>query len=117
MSTNYIFPTLVAVSLGLLSGCISKHQSSDDPSDMAVDVAFPEVDSITLTTTYPGYLLAASKIDVVGRVNGLLVSKNYTGGQYVEKGSVLFRIEDGKYQDAVKQASAALSTAKSTFNC
>lgn len=43
---------------------------------LPIDVAKPLVENVTLTKDYPGYLEAESTVDLVGRVNGTLQSKN-----------------------------------------
>lgn len=104
--------TLAALAAGLLAASCGGHKKDEAHStEQSVDVALPEIDSVTLSNTYPGMLTAAQKVEVVARVSGQLLSKSYEGGQYVKKGDVLFRIEDSKYRDAVQQADAALTTA------
>lgn len=104
--------TLVTITAGfLVCSCGGNKAVDSDMSGEAIDVALPEIDSVTLSTTYPGQLTAVQKVDVVARVNGQLLSQSYENGQYVTKGTVLFKIEDTKYRDAVQQADAALATA------
>lgn len=104
--------TLAAIAAGLLAASCGGHKNDEaHNAELTIDVTLPEVDSVTLSNTYPGRLTATQKVDVVARVSGQLLSKNYEGGQYVKKGTVLFRIEDSKYRDAVQQADAALATA------
>lgn len=93
----------------------SHKKSSTEEGELTVSVAVPEIDSITLYKTYPGYASAQASADVVGRVNGQLLSKNYDSGSLVQKGAVLFTIEPVKYNDAVRQAQAALATAESEY--
>ena len=110
-----IRPALAALAAGLLAASCGNHKNDNlHASAPTIDVAQPEVDSVTLSTTYPGELTAAQKVNVVARVNGQLMSKSFEGGQYVRKGTVLFRIEDSTYRDAVQQAEASLATALST---
>lgn len=97
------------------SSCGNKKSSSGE-SELTVNVTVPEIDSITLYKTYPGYAYANASADVVARVNGQLLSKNYDSGTLVKKGAVLFTIEPTKYNDAVRQAQAALSTAQSEYD-
>lgn len=96
----------------LAAGC-SHSKSSGEMPEETVDVALPVRDSVVLSSSYPGVLTAGKRVDVVGRVNGQLMSQNYTNGQAVGKGAVLFRIEDTRYRDAVAQASAQLASARS----
>lgn len=114
MNNKYILPVLAVVAGYCVTACTSHHDTADESVTETVDVARPEIDSVTFTAEYPGSLYALATVDVVGRANGQLVSKNYTSGQYVTKGTVLFHIEDSKYRDAVQQAEAALTTANSS---
>lgn len=103
---------MVAAS-GVLVSC---HHSSKVAETTAetVDVALPVVDTITLSTVYPGYLTASSSVDVVAKVNGQILTKNFTGGTKVEKGKVLFTIDASTYNDQLSQAQASLATAVSS---
>lgn len=85
---------------------------------LPVSVALPEVRDVTLTHTYPGYLSADATLQLVARVNGVLLKNNYDPGARVRKGDVLFLIEPDTYRDAVTQAEAKLQTAEAelTYN-
>ena len=113
---NLSFYGLVIAGFALASvtSCGNKRQAADEGL-LTVDVALPVTDSITLYKTYPGYAGANASADVVARVNGQLLSKNYDSGSLVKKGAVLFTIEPTKYSDAVRQAQAALATAESEY--
>lgn len=107
---------VLASSLLIATACNSRHNSaSDSSSAMPVDVASAVTDSVVLHKTYPGYIEAATKVDVVARVNGTLERIHYAGGDYVKKGQLLFTIEDTRYRDAATQAQAQLSNAKSAL--
>ncbi len=71
---------------------------------------------MTLYHTYPGALHAESAIDLVARVSGYLRAQNYQNGDIVEKGALLFTIEDTQYRDAVEQARSQLSSARSSLD-
>lgn len=112
-SINILLLT-VPVLLGL-SSCDKKGHSADaEAPAMKVDVAYPTVDTVLLSNTYPAYLSANNTVDLVARVDGYLVAQNYSDGAYVHKGDVLFRIEDSSYRDAVSQAQAQLESARAT---
>lgn len=106
------------VSAGLLSAISSCHRddSASHSGEETIDVAMPQVASLTLYNDYPGYLTAKSSVDVVAKVNGQIISKNYNSGAYVEKGQVLFQIDPSTYQDLVDQSASQLSTARSTLD-
>jgi len=69
---------------------------------------------ITETTDYIGRITAIDKVDIVTRVPGFIEERNFTEGQQVKKGDLLFRIEQATYKAAVEQARAALARAKAT---
>lgn len=110
-SCSLIFMTAVAM---MMSSC-HKKSSADGDAELPVAVAMPEVDTVTLTKSYPGYLQAQAVVQLVARVNGYLRTKDYASGQFVNKGQVLFTIEDTQYRDALAQAEAQLATARSTY--
>jgi RND family efflux transporter MFP subunit len=110
-----IFVALVSVSIAFIVGCTRKRSATSvDPE--CVSVAVPIVDSITIYRTYPAYASANATVDVVGRVDGLLLSKEYNAGDIVKKGQVLFTLEPTTYVDAVTQAQSQLATAESQLD-
>lgn len=83
--------TLAAIAAGILvTACGGHKEERAEQTEPTVDVAFPEIDSVTLSTTYPGELTAVSQVDVVGRVNGQLLSQHYNDGDFVKKGGLRF---------------------------
>lgn len=106
----------IVMVISILAISCSKSKEETVTTKETVDVACPIVDSVMLTVSYPGRLDASAKVEVVGRVNGLLKSHNFQDGSFVNKGQVLYTIEDSKYRDAVQQASAALASANSTLD-
>ena len=99
----------------LLGSC--KKEKKDGYGDMArpVDVAEAFTDSVVLYNTYPGYLLAEYYAQVVGLVNGRLLTMNYSSGQYVTKGQTLFTIDPTIYIDALNRAEATLKSNESNL--
>lgn len=83
--------------------------------EMTVAVAYPQIDSITLTNSYPGNLVAEREVGLMARVNGVVKRVLAPSGSQVRKGQVLYLIEDTKYVDAVQQAKASLATAQADY--
>ena len=83
---------------------------------MTVDVALPEVDSVMVRKTYPGYITAKYEVNLVARVDGNLIAHPYTPGERVKKGAVLFRIDETTYRNQVSQAMASLETARASYD-
>ena len=107
---------IIALSgLLLITGC-DKKETSTKMEALPVEVAKPWVENVTLTRDYPGYLSGETSVDIVGRVNGTLLSKLYPSGARVKKGQTLFVVDPTLYQNAVKQAKANLKMAKANLN-
>lgn len=115
MNNSILAIATAALFATTLAACSHK---ADKPAEapMQVSVATPVIDSVTLVKSYPAFLTAVDRVDVVGRVNGTLRSKNYVSGDRVVKGQVLFTIEDSQYRDAVERAAAALASAQSAYD-
>ena len=104
-----------ALAACVLTACDKNKPSQAGMKALPIDVAKPLVENVTLTKDYPGYLEAESTVDLVGRVNGTLQSKNFAPGTRVRQGQVLFVIEPTLYENSVKQAEAELKTAKANL--
>lgn len=114
-------PTTVGLALismaMLLCGCHKKDKNTDEEGMVRpVSVAEAFTDSVVLYNTYPGYLTAEYYAEVVGLVNGRLQSMNYSSGQYVKKGQVLFTIDPTLYRDALRRAEATLKSDESNLS-
>ena len=102
-----------ACALALASSCaIAAAQGTPPPP--AVSVSPVASHRIIETGGYIGRVTAIDKVDIVARVAGFIEERNFTEGQLVKKGDLLFRIEQATYKAAVEQARAALARAKAT---
>ena len=95
---------ILALALGL-TACGHKAQTPRETAE-TIDVAYPRVDSVTLTAEYPGVLSANRKVDVVAKVNGQILSKNFESGTPIHQGQVLFTIDSSTYRARANQAQA-----------
>ncbi len=69
---------------------------------------------VTETSDFIGRIVAVDKVDIVARVSGFIEERNFTEGQQVKTGDLLFRIEQATYKAAVDQQRANLARAKAT---
>lgn len=112
MKTRIPIIMLMSVIIPLTS---CKHKETKESQELpTIDVAKAVVDSVVLYKTYPGYLASDNSADVVVRVDGLVLTQKFSGGQFVNKGDVLFTIDPTLYKDAVDRAEAQLASAIST---
>ena len=103
-------------SLGLLIATVfccggSLAQSALPP---AVSVERVASRKVTETGDFIGRVVAINKVDVVARVPGFIEERNFTEGQEVKAGDLLFRIEQDTYKAAVDQQQANVAKAKAT---
>jgi membrane fusion protein, multidrug efflux system len=99
--------------LGVAASCgIAAAQSA--PPLPAVSVTPVVSRQVTETVDYIGRITAIEKVDIVARVPGFIEERNFTEGQEVKQGDLLFRIEQATYKAAVDQARATLAKAKAT---
>lgn len=104
---------IAAATCMIAAGCSHKKNVSETTAAPEISVAEAVTDSVVVYNQYPGVLKANNSVSVVARVDGTVTGKYYTDGQLVERGQLLFTIEDTQYRDLVNQASAALETARS----
>lgn len=78
----------------------------------AVTVQTIEKSPVTFGLTFTGRVVAVDKVDIRARVTGYLNSQNFTEGQDVKEGELLFTIEDDTYQALVDQRKADLAAAE-----
>jgi len=69
---------------------------------------------VTATGDFIGRVVAIDKVDVVARVSGFINERNFSEGQQVKTGDLLFSIEPDTYKAAVDQQNANLAKAKAT---
>jgi membrane fusion protein (multidrug efflux system) len=69
---------------------------------------------VTATGDFIGRVVAIDKVDIVARVSGFINQRNFSEGQQVKAGDLLFSIEPDTYKAAVDQQTANLAKAKAT---
>jgi membrane fusion protein (multidrug efflux system) len=103
--------TIVGFVLFLL-GCGGAAAQATPPPAVSVTPVVSR--QVTATGDFIGRVVAIDKVDIVARVPGFIEERNFTEGQNVKKGDLLFRIEQDTYKAAVDQQSANLAKAKAT---
>lgn len=78
-----------------------------------VGTVYAQRKPISQTADFVGRVTAVDKVDIHARVTGFLEAVLFKEGDFVKKGSPLYRIERGQYQAAVEQAQGALDRSKS----
>ncbi len=101
----------VALLATLLVGCDNSVAQNAPPPPPAVSAANVVVKSISQWDGFNGRIEAVESVQLRPRVSGYIDKVNYTDGQEVKKGEVLFTIDDRTYRAALEQAQAELARA------
>jgi membrane fusion protein, multidrug efflux system len=97
----------------VMTGCGAAAAQNASPPP-AVSVSPVASRQVTETGDFIGRVVAINKVDVVARVAGFIEQRNFTEGQMVKTGDLLFRIEQDTYKAAFDQQQANLAKAKAT---
>ncbi|MBQ7198424.1 MAG: efflux RND transporter periplasmic adaptor subunit [Selenomonadaceae bacterium] len=62
-----------------------------------------------LTSEYAGHIIGLEEVKVQSKVSGNVVEKFFKGGDYVNAGDLLFRIDSRQYETQILQAQASLA--------
>lgn len=117
MKTNkFILLSIIALCMICLFGCNNKGKKKATSDIPKVSVSKPYVMPIVLHKDYPGYLLSNNIVDVVGRVSGYVTLQNFSSGQYINEGDLLYIIEPTVYENEVKKAEANLKSAQASLD-
>ncbi|EPQ3310312.1 efflux RND transporter periplasmic adaptor subunit [Raoultella ornithinolytica] len=101
-----------AVIAMLLASCDNSAAQNAAPQAPAVSAADVVGKSISQWDSFNGRIEAVESVQLRPRVSGYIEKVNYTDGQEVKKGEVLFTIDDRTYRAALEQAQATLARAK-----
>ena len=109
-----LLTVISALAAGLVAGPLATPVRAQAPGGPPpkVTVAKPVVRQIVEQDQYTGRFDAIEYVEVRARVTGYLEKINFTDGQTVKKGDLLFVIDRRPYKAALEQAQAALASAK-----
>lgn len=99
---------LAAAGMAMLMGCDAKNQETvaPRPSVGVVEVIAKEV---SLWDEFSARIAAVESVDLRPRVSGYIESLNFAEGSEVNKGDVLFTIDDRNYRAELARANAELT--------
>ena len=107
---------LVAASSMVFGGC------GDDDGQKQAQVQKAQVKAMKvirrdtpLASEYAGHLVGTEEVKVQSKVSGNVVEKFINGGQFVEQGQLLYKIDSRQYNSAVLRAQADLAQAEAVL--
>src|SRR5699024_370670 len=90
----------------------SSSSQPQSPPPPTVSVSAPLEEAVTQYDEYTGRFRAVERVEVRARVDGYLQEIRFTDGELVEKGDVLFVVDQRPYRIELEQAQAELESAK-----
>jgi membrane fusion protein (multidrug efflux system) len=109
MINKKILPLLALV---LLTAC--NHGQNEPPAPAVVTQQVQTTDIIN-SSAYAGSVTTVEIVDILPRIQGYLLKRNFEQGQMVKTGDLLFVIEPDQYEATVKQKQADVAAAEATL--
>lgn len=109
---------LAAMVLGVAAICVGdgcRSRQTVAAPQPEVTVARPGVQNVTDYITFTGNTAATDSVNLVARVEGYLEKLHFTDGARVNKGDVLFTIQQEPYQAQLVQAQAQLAAQRASL--
>ena len=106
----------VLTSTLFMSGCgEEKPQQAAAPPASQVKVMKTIQRDTPLVSEFAGQVIAAEEVKVQSKVSGNVVDKFVNGGEFVDAGQLLYKIDSRQYESAVLRAEANLEQAKAVL--
>ena len=93
----------------------AQKQQQGPPPAVPVTVATVESTNAVYYDTYPGTVTALDEINITSQVNGYITDINFSDGQHVKKGQLLYKIDNQVYKANYEQALANLEVQKANL--
>ncbi len=100
------------LTLGLLCSCSPSRESPPPAALPKVRVVKPLEQEVAEWDEYPGRLEAVEQVEVRARVEGYLEKINFRAGEWVERGDLLFIIDQRPFRIRLQQTEAELAQAQ-----
>jgi len=97
-----------------LAACSKEEPPPPPPPEVTVTEAVQK--DVPIYIELVGSTLGSEDVEIRARVEGYLVSMNFTEGSFIKKGQTLYKIDPQPFQAALSQAQANLSTAKARLD-
>lgn len=118
MKYKKILAAAIAVSVvlsgGLFAGCGSAKGQQQQQS-LKVTTFKPFKSDTPIMREYTGSIIALQEVPVRSKVSGTIIEKYITGGQHVEAGQPLYRVDTRAYASALASAQASAAQASATY--
>ena len=100
--------------MALLGGCGDEQQRVAAPASQVKVMSVLKQDT-PLVSEFAGQIVGKDEVKVQSKVSGKIVEKYVRGGQYVQAGQPLYKIDSRQYESAVLQARANLAQSEANY--
>jgi membrane fusion protein, multidrug efflux system len=100
----------------LLGGCDGKENTYAPPPPPKVIVTKPTIETVTDNLDFTGNTAAFETVKLVARVEGYLQQIHFQDGQRVNKGNLLFTIQQDQYKANVEKAQSDIDATKAKLD-
>jgi len=109
-------PAVALLAVLGVAACGQPQQQQAAPPPPTVTVAKPTTLTVTHYDEYVGRFVAVNQVLVHARVSGYLDKIDFTDGQMVKEGDLLFTLDQRPFKIALEQAQANLAQAKANLD-
>ncbi|HCE46298.1 MAG TPA: hypothetical protein DET40_22360 [Lentisphaeria bacterium] len=106
---------LVLLSVLLLASSCRKKPVPPPPPPPGVVCTIAEKQDVSKTHEFIGQIVAEDWVDLVARVEGYLVKRNFEEGSFVKKDTLIFEIDPRPFEAQVKEAEGQLVHAQASL--
>ena len=106
---------LALAASALLAGCGGQKQQAAGGAAQVKAMKVLQQDT-PVVSEYAGQIAGKDEVKVQSKVSGRVVEKYFHGGDFVQAGQPLYRIDSRQYESAVLQAQATLSQSQATLS-
>ena len=99
--------TATLLSVAVLASC-NGGKKQDPPPPPEVTVAKATKQDVPIVLSFSGTLKPVKRIDILPRVTGYIVERDFTEGDALKEGAELYKIDPRPFQDALDRAQAQL---------
>ena len=113
-----LFATAIvtAVISTIFTGCGEDQQKAAQAPKVQVKVMKVVQRDTPLASEYPGQLVGTEEVKVQSKVSGSVVDKFVVGGQFVEAGQLLYKIDARQLETSILQAQADLAQTEANLH-
>jgi RND family efflux transporter MFP subunit len=118
---NFLLPAVAAMLVAAIAGIgLTRFRAAEAqlPTPSAatpVPVVLPRLQSVTNYVVVTGNAAAVNQVKLLARVTGYLDQLHYEDGQFVDKGDLLFTIQQAPYKQQLEQARAQMLAAEASL--